>query len=402
MCLSLYEHQMAAIDKLSNGSILVGGVGTGKSRTAIAYFYTKVCGGDFDSDILEPPQVKKALYIITTARKRDTFEWSPELELFGLSVDSSKSSLPVIVDSWNNIKKYVDVAGAFFIFDEQRLVGSGTWVKSFLKISKANEWILLTATPGDTWLDYAPVFIANGFYRNITEFRARHVVYHRYAKFPKVERYVDVSRLDKLRRAIIVNMDYLKSTEQFHRWITIEYDSDIYARVEKERWDIYNDRPFQNKAELCYALRKVVNSDHRRVSSIKTILDQHPKIIVFYNFDYELDILRSFCSSIGIVYSEWNGHKHEPLPVGDSWIYLVQYTAGAEGWNCVDTDTIVFYSQNYSYKTMVQASGRIDRMNTPFSQLYYFHLYSKSSIDKAIRACLLKKKSFNEKTFSIG
>lgn len=403
MMLSLYEHQKKAVDKLSNGSILVGGVGTGKSRTAIAYFFTKVCNGSFSDDgIVKKPEIKKRLYIITTARKRDTLEWDRELAPFLLSTDISLSLLPVHIDSWNNIKKYTDVAGAFFIFDEQRLVGTGAWVKAFLKIAKANEWILLTATPGDTWLDYAPCFIANGFYRNITEFRSRHVVYHRYAKFPKVERYVDISRLEKLRKAIVVNMDYLKSTQQIHRWVKVEYDHELYSRIEKERWDIFNDRPFQNKAEICYALRKVVNSDLRRVSKLSKILESHPKIILFYNFDYELDILRGFCESTSVLYSEWNGHKHQPLPVGDSWIYLVQYTAGAEGWNCVETDTVVFFSQSYSYKATVQAAGRIDRLNTPFSELYYFHFFSESSIDKAIKACLSKKKTFNERTFVIG
>lgn len=404
MRLELYPHQASAVAKLSTGSILVGGVGTGKSRTALAYFYTKVCGGKisglFGAKEFSKVLNKKKLYIITTARKRDTLEWEDECTPFLLSsVDAEASQCPVTIDSWNNIKKYKDVAGAFFIFDEQRLVGTGAWVKTFLKIAKVNDWILLTATPGDVWLDYAPVFIANGFYRNITEFRTRHVVYHRYAKFPKVERYVDVGRLEKLRDAIVVPMKFEKKAAQNHIWIKVPYDDTLYSRVAKDRWNVFESLPIRNKAELCYVLRKIVNSDSKRLTKLNDIFSEHPKLIVFYNFDYELAYLRHFSEVTGAVSAEWNGHKHEPLPDTDRWLYLVQYTAGAEGWNCVETDTVVFFSQNYSYRTMTQAAGRIDRMNTPYETLYFYHLFSDSSIDKSIKACLMKKKNFNEKLF---
>lgn len=404
MEVELYSHQKAAVNRLSTGSVLVGGVGTGKSRTALAYYYTKVCGGKLKdvNGALESTRVavKKPLYIITTARKRDTMEWEAECLPFLLS-SCNASQCPVVIDSWNNIKKYVDIANSFFIFDEQRLVGTGVWVKSFLKIAKTNDWILLTATPGDVWLDYAPVFIANGFYRNITEFRSRHVVYHRFAKFPKVERYVDEERLEKLRAAIVVYMDYTKETAQHHIWREIPYDKDEYDRIVKDRWNIFESQPIKNKAELCYVLRKVVNSDIKRLCELSDILEKHRKLIVFYNFDYELAMLRHFSESTGTTYAEWNGHKHQPIPDTDRWLYLVQYTAGSEGWNCVETDTIVFFSQNYSYRTMIQSAGRIDRMNTPFRDLYFYHFYSKSGIDYSIKNCLMKKKNFNEKTFNV-
>lgn len=90
------------------------------------------------------------LCIITTARKRDTGEWDEELAHFYMSTDPEHDIYEhkVVVDSWNNIGKYVGVKNAFFIFDEQRVVGKGAWVKSFYKITQNNEWILLSATPG--------------------------------------------------------------------------------------------------------------------------------------------------------------------------------------------------------------------------------------------------------------
>lgn len=404
MSIELYDHQKLAVDRLKNGSILCGGVGTGKSRTALAYYYIKECKGSLEINhegefgLMKEP---KDLYIITTARKRDTLEWEHECAPFLLSTekDISTCGVKVTVDSWNNIKKYVDVKDAFFIFDEQRVVGKGAWVNAFLKITKGNRWILLSATPGDTWSDYIPVFIANGFYKNRTEFIKRHVIYNPYTKFSQIDHYINCGRLIKIRKAIIVNMRFSKPTVAHKENVIVDYDKNKLQTVSKERWDIYEEKPIKNVSALCYLMRRVVNSDHRRIDAVRKLVEENPKTIIFYNFDYELDILKKLGKELGIVTAEWNGHKHEPIPTEGNWIYLVQYTAGAEGWNCVETNVIIFYSQNYSYKSTIQAAGRIDRLNTPFSDLYYYHIRSNAPIDAAIAKALSKKQTFNEKAF---
>ena len=403
--IKLRDYQIDAISKMKTGCILNGGVGSGKSLTSLSYYYLKN-GGDIGflkgGDYIPMEDPPKDLYIITTARKRDTLEWEGELSPFLLSVHNDKNtySNKVVVDSWNNIQKYKDVKGAFFIFDEQRVVGSGAWVKAFLKISKFNEWILLSATPGDTWSDYIPVFIANGFYKNKTEFIREHVIYSRFCKFPKIDRYVNTGRLLRLRRQILIDMDFKRETIPHHEDIYVSYDVTMYKDITKRRWDIWKDEPITNASGLCYALRKVVNTHESRSEELLKIFKKHPKMIIFYNFDYELEILKNLDYGKGVKISEWNGHKHEPTPATKSWVYLVQYTAGAEGWNCITTDTIVFYSQNYSYKIMLQSAGRIDRLNTPFTDLYYYHLKTRSGIDVAISKALRNKKKFNEKDFA--
>lgn len=365
---------------MKNGCILCGGVGSGKSRTALAYFTET-----------EPIKTEK-LYIITTARKRDTHEWEDELKIFPRIKKFE-------IDSWNNIKKYKDVTGAFFIFDEDRVTGSGVWAKTFVKLSKVNRWIILSATPGDTWMDYIPVFIANGFYRNKTEFLHEHVVFNRYSKFPQVDRFVGTKRLERLRDDILVDMDFERPTTSHHIDIWCDYDKIIYKSVMKERWDVYKDKPCENISELCYILRKVTNSDVSRLVKVQEITAKANRVIIFYNFDYELELLKSIHYGPHTKVAEWNGHKHEPIPKSRDWVYLVQYTAGAEGWNCISTDTMIFFSQNYSYKTMEQSQGRIDRMNTPFKDLYYYHLKSKSPIDLAITRALNRKQKFNESRY---
>lgn len=398
MAIPLYDYQLDAIKRMKNGCILCGGVGSGKSRTSLAYYYLKQGGEVVPKDYI-PMTNPKDLYIITTARKRDTLEWEGELSSFLLSpnpeVNYYKNT--IVIDSWNNIKKYANVTGAFFIFDEQRVVGSGAWVKAFLKIAKRNEWILLSATPGDTWSDYIPVFVANGFYKNKTEFITEHVVYSRFSKFPKIDRYLGTGKLLRLRNDILIDMDFKRQTISHHDDAYVKYDIEKYKTAMRTRWDPYKNEPIQQASGLCYVLRRIVNEDDSRQIMLMEIFENHPKLIVFYNFDYELDILKGLYYGEKVEITEWNGHKHQPIPTSKSWVYLVQYTAGCEGWNCITTDTIVFYSQNYSYKVMQQAAGRIDRLNTPFKDLYYYHLKTRSGIDLAISKALSEKKQFNEK-----
>lgn len=381
----LDPYQEEAVSQMKNGCILCGKVGSGKSRTALAYYQK-----DFEEHSRRMP-----LYIITTAKKRDSKEWEEECFPFGIPYVGV-----ITVDSWNNVTKYTDVRGAFFIFDEQRVVGSGAWVKSFLKIAKSNRWILLSATPGDTWKDYIPVFIANGFYRNRTEFAREHIVYSQFTSFPKIDRYLLEPKLRRLRDEILVNMDYESKAEKRHIDIYTEYDSVLYKTVMRQQWNPWDELPIDTAGELCYALRKICNTDDSKLAALGEILKEHSRAIVFYNFDYELDILRAYCENHGLEYAEWNGHKHEKIPGGKNWLYLVQYTAGAEGWNCITTDTIIFWSQNYSYKILVQAAGRIDRRNSPYDILYYYHLKTHSSIDLAIARAVRDKKEFNDSGFA--
>jgi hypothetical protein len=399
MAIRLYEHQKDALSRMKNGCILNGGVGSGKSITSLAYYFTQH-GGQLDP--YKPMKNPRDLYIITTARKRDELEWEGELVPYLLSTHQDRMfySNKVVVDSWNNIKKYEKVYGAFFIFDEQRVVGSGAWVKAFLKIANKNKWILLSATPGDTWTDYIPVFVANGFYRNKTEFIDEHVVYSRFTKYPKIDRFINTGRLIKYRNDILIDMDFDRHTVQHHEDVYVKYDAMGFKDIMKNRWNPYKNAPVRNASELCYTLRRIVNEDESRQIALLQLFEMHPKMIVFYNFDYELDILKGLYYGEDVVVAEWNGHKHESVPDSESWVYLVQYTAGAEGWNCITTNTIVFYSQNYSYKIVEQSAGRIDRLNTPYTDLYYYHLKSRSGIDLAISKALTQKKKFNERKYT--
>lgn len=392
--LQLHPHQIDAVSKMHNGCILVGGTGSGKTLTSLVYVFELMLNGEtpvYPKHTYKKPARDIPVHVITTPKKRDSLDWLREA-----------ANIPIqlhIVDSWNNIQKYSHVKDAIFIFDETRVIGSGAWVKAFLKITANNQWILLSATPADTWMEMIPVFIANGFYKNRTHFLNEHVIFSRFSKYPKVERYLNISKLIKLRDLIFVKMYYEMHTEQIHIPRICEYNRNEYQVLMVNRWNIFKDQPIRDISELCYALRTLVNSDPSRIKELNKIFKKHRKVIIFYNYNYELDILREWCDNKNIPYAEWNGHKHEEIPEEDSWVYICQYTAAQEAWECIETDCIVFYSQTYSYKALIQSAGRIDRMTTQFNKLYYYHLISSSSIDLAIKKSLKTKKNFNESKF---
>lgn len=385
MTIELRPHQVEALKKMKNGCILNGGVGVGKSYTAVAYYIEK--------------ETPKDVYVITTAKKRDDMDWREDFLPFGVGIHRDATLHGVLtVDSWNNITKYKDVKGAFFIFDEQRLVGSGQWTKTFIRIARNNNWILLSATPGDTWMDYIPVFIANGFYRNRKHFTDTHVVFSSWSKFPKVERYVEEGKLIRLRSELLVHMPYVRHTTRKSVDVRVKFDKEKFDQVIKNRWNPYENAPVKDISELFRLMRKIAYSDPSRLEAVREVMKKHPKLIVFYNFDYELESLRTLAEE-GLTVAEWNGHKHDEIPETDRWLYLVQYVAGAEGWNCITTDAMLFHSLTYSYKNWHQAHGRTDRLNTPFSDLHYYVLKSESVIDVAVWKSLKAKQNFNERGF---
>ena len=399
----LYDYQLEAVKNMRNGCILNGGVGSGKSRTGLYYYFSEQ-GGSYIPEFI-PAKNPRDLYIITTAMKRDSKEWIGELANFSMSPNPECNyyNNKIVIDSWNNIKKYADVHGAFFIFDEDRITGKGAWVKTFLDIARKNRWIVLSATPGDNWEQYIPIFVANGFYKNRSEFCREHIVYSRYCtKFPKIERFIGTGTLIRHRNEILVDMDFNRPTEHHHIDVHCEYDIPKYKEVMEYRWDPYKDEPIAQASSLCYALRRIVNEDESRQTALLDIVADNERTIVFYSYDYELDILRNLGymnDGDAVEVAEWNGHKHQPIPNKKKWVYLVQYTSGCEGWNCIATNTMVFYSQQYSYKVLNQACGRIDRLNTKYVDLYYYHLKSTAPIDLAINKAISEKKTFNENKY---
>lgn len=400
----LFPYQEDALKRMHNGCILCGGTGTGKSITSLAYIYTKELHGSIKLNgkgEWKPPKVNKDIYIITVASKRDKGEWEDELCRFGLSTDISRSvnGIKVTIDSWNRIQHYKKVYGAVFIFDEDKVTGSGKWAKTFLYISRRNRWIILSATPGDKMIEYLYVFLANGFYKNKQEFIAKHVIRKPYVPYFDIQDYIRKPVLEKHRREVLVIMKRDTDISIVNHNIVCDYDRKKYKDVWARRWDIYEQKPIEETGKLLSLIRRVVNEDPDRVLKLKSVLAHQAKVIIFYNYNFELEILRKVCSELHFTIGEHNGQKHTEVPNTKKWVYICQYNSAGEGWNCVTTNQMIFYSLSYSYKAMKQAAGRINRINTSFKELHYYILQSKAPIDVAILRALSQKRDFNERAF---
>lgn len=268
---------------MHNGCILCGGVGVGKSHTAVGYYLEN--------------EAPRDVIVITTAKKRDKFDWQKIFQEIGMGTHPESTMAALLtVDSWNNISKYKEIKDAFFIFDEQRLVGSGAWVKSFYEIAKNNHWIMLSATPGDTWLDYVPVFRANGFIKNLTQFKDSHVIQRWTGRYYQVHGYRQVGQLVRWRNQILVDMPYEKHTTRHSHDIWVDFDEAAVKELVKNRWNVLENKPIQDAGELFRVMRRVVYSHESRLDQVRALLKKHPRLIVFYNFDFELDILRTLAN----------------------------------------------------------------------------------------------------------
>lgn len=365
-------HQKLAVRKLHSGAILAGKVGSGKTFTALEFYKEKY--------------IDLPLIVITTAKKRNDADWETEANLLGLEYPT--------VDSWNNISNYEN-RHAFFIFDEQHASGTGKWAKSFIKIAKKNKWIMLSATPGDRWIDFVPVFIANGLVENKTKFNERYVVYNPNTPFPKIDRYINTFELEAMRHAIVVAMPDKRETVRHKKIVTTEYDRFLYTDVHDNRMSPFTKMPIKNASEYTQVMRKIVSTSPARVLEFKDLVSKFKRSIVFYNYNYELDIILQQLQSLGINTFVYNSKKHDPSPTEGEWCYVVQYSA-AEAWNNISTNRMIFYSPNYSYKVVEQCEGRIDRINTKYKDLYYYTLVSESSIDKSVIKAIKEKRIFNE------
>lgn len=377
MAVTFKDYQKRAINQMHNGCILCGGVGAGKSLTSLGYIDKVYPSG--------------TVYIITPARKRNTGEWFDDIR------KNDMDETRFVVDSWNNLSKYKDVKDAFFLFDEQKVSGKGTWAKSLIRIAKSNQWILLSATPGDTYDDYATVLIANGFVRNRTTWYDEYCVTKSQPFFHIVD-HKNKDVIDMMIRRIFIKMDYQSDKKRIERVIPIQARS---AGEEKEILMTHKapgaQMPFTTFAAAIAYVRMNCYDKSKKTEALRKIIEKHKKIIVFYNFLSEkLEIERAAIDA-NVTINFYNGQRHDPIPDTDEWVYGVQYNSGAEAWNCITTNAMVFYSPNYSYKTMEQAHGRIDRVNSPYECLYYYMLLNELNIDNKVMNALSSKKDFNEK-----
>ena len=404
----LKPFQENCLERLSTGKVLAADTGAGKSIMSLAWYLSKECASD-EHSLKSGAKAwtlyhgSPDLYIITTPKKRDSEEWESDLSKFNLVKGRNSKEMGevnIFIDSWNNIKKYTEIKNSVFIFDEQRAVGSGTWAKSFVKIAKQNHWIMLSATPGDTWSDWCPLMIAKGYYPNRTAFFNKHAVYNPYVKYREIIRWDNTDELEYYRSKMLVTCRMEKKTTRHFEEVIADCSNKYEVkRAYKERTNPKTGEPFKSASELCAYTRNIINTDPTRSAVGLKIIQMYDRIIIFYTLTDELEGIKWACNKAGRKMYFYNGEIHDQVPTGNNWAYIVQYTAGSEAWNCTTCNAMLFWDLTYSYKQFKQATGRIDRLNTPYSDLYYYAIRSYMPLDLAIRRALREKKDFNSRGF---
>ena len=124
------------------------------------------------------------------------------------------------------------------------------------------------------------------------------------------------------------------------------------------------------------------------------------RLIVFYNFNAELEALKGICDSVERPYSVVNGeskdlyaYEHE-----SGSITLIQYQAGAMGLNLQKANKIVYFTPPLSSELFEQSKKRIHRVGQS-KTCFYYYLTCGGSIEEKIYRTLAMRKSYTEALF---
>lgn len=124
------------------------------------------------------------------------------------------------------------------------------------------------------------------------------------------------------------------------------------------------------------------------------------RLIVFYNFTQELNLMMSVCDNAGRPYSIVNGSKRDLTAYDkhDDSVTFVQYQAGAMGLNLQKACRMIFFTLPLSSELFEQAKKRIHRIGQDRS-CFYYELICKGTIEEKILATLNMRKDYTEELF---
>lgn len=146
------------------------------------------------------------------------------------------------------------------------------------------------------------------------------------------------------------------------------------------------------------ASRQLCNSKDKQQAFIDLINSINDRVVVFYNFDSELDTLKTLVKDRPI--AEVNGHTNteQIYHDNDNCVLFVQYQAGARGLNLQDGNKIIYYSLTLSSDLFEQSKKRIHRIGTKYP-CFYWILQTKDSVEESIYKSLNRQEDYNEELF---
>lgn len=151
--------------------------------------------------------------------------------------------------------------------------------------------------------------------------------------------------------------------------------------------------------KLLYSRMLCGHFNKEKLSAFEDLLEStNDRLIVFYNFNSELERLKEICEKFDKPTSEVNGAKHDLTNYNDcdNSVTLVQYQAGSMGINLQLSNKIIYFTPPLSSELFEQSKKRIHRIGQNHPCFYY---QLKCGIEEKIYGTLAMRKDYTDKLF---
>lgn len=222
-----------------------------------------------------------------------------------------------------------------------------------------------------------------------------------------IDGYKNVERLKKKMRAygchFLKTEDCIDLPEQIDQTIKVPVSKE-YGIFKKDRICTINDTELVGDTtltKLLYERQLCGQYNKDKLEAFRDLVEStNDRLIVFYNFNAELEALKGICESVGRSISLVNGQGRDLLSYenDNSSITLIQYQAGAMGLNLQKSNRIIYYTPPLSSELFEQSKKRIHRIGQS-KTCFYYYLTCKGSVEEKIYKTLAMRRDYTEALF---
>ena len=141
--------------------------------------------------------------------------------------------------------------------------------------------------------------------------------------------------------------------------------------------------------------------NENKLNALKEIMEStNNRLIIFYNFTKEKDLIVDICKKLNKSYSIINGEIKDltAYETNEDSITIVQYQAGAMGLNLQKANKIIYFTLPLSSELFEQSKKRIHRIGQ-VDTCFYYYLLAKGTIEESIYKTLLMRKDYTNELY---
>ena len=409
MKIKLYPHQVRALEKTKNFN-------------HVAYYLDMGLGKTFvGSEKLKMLNTNHNLIVCQKSKLQDWYEhmktYYPEYNTFIYSKTREIPPKSVIIINydlvWRRPELLTTLKNFTLMLDESSLIQNEKSNRSkFILKMKPTNVILLSGTPtGGKYEQLWSQLKLLGW--NIS----KRLYWDEFIKFVKIDvggfpikkvtGYKNVDRLkDKLRThgAIFMKSDEVfQLPKQIENIIKVDNTKE-YKKFNKDRLIKIDDTELVGDTSLTkmlYLRQLSSQYNSNKTAALKDLLEStNDRVIVFYNFDKELEIIQEICNKLEKPISMINGHEKnlKNFTECNDCVLLGQYQAAAMGLNLQLSNKIIYFSLPLQSELFMQSKKRIHRIGQE-KTCFYWYLITKNSIEEQIFETLKQRRDYTNKLF---